>query len=181
MLSDIEILDSIKKKEISIKPYNKKAVGQSCYNVTLADNILILQEKQTIDTKKDISPKYKDIKIDEKGYTIRPKEFILASTIETISTHRDIGVFLDGTSTLARLGISIHQTSTSIKPGQDPHTTTLEVFNSGTCNIILHKGMKIGKYIFFKSKKKNSKNYLSEYGKQKKAKGAKLSNLKIGI
>ena len=69
-------------------------------------------------------------------YTIEPQEFILALTHEHIWMPRNLIAMVEGRSTYARVGLSMHQTAPWIQPGWDGHIT-LEIRNSGTFNIEL--------------------------------------------
>lgn len=181
MLSDVEIQKSILSGDIKIEPFNPKSLEPSCYNVTLHSKLLELEDGQTIDLNGNDDPRYREVEIGEGGYYLEPKGFVLGSTVEQLSTSRSILTFIDGSSTLARIGLSIHQTAFSLKPGQPFHTITLEIFNASNSRIVLHKGMRIGKFLFFKSNLPNSEDYTSKYTGQIGAKGAVISDLKEGI
>ncbi len=163
MLSDVEILEMIDKGEITIDPFKKESLHANTYEFSLGNTILELRPRQTIDLKSDVKPVYDEVGIEDNGYVLKPKQFVLASTIERVSTSKRISVLIDGLSALARIGISIHQTSTHCKPGQPAFTPTLEIFNASETNIVLHKGMEIGKFLFISSEKENSEQYKSQY------------------
>jgi deoxycytidine triphosphate deaminase len=136
--------------------------------------LLELAPGQKIDLSDEIVPKYTEVQIPESGYILPSKGFILASSIEKISTSRSISVLVDGISALSRVGLSIHQSSMHCKPGQDFYTVTLEMFNAGNSEIILRPGINIGKFLFIKSKEENSKDYKSKYLQKDGPKGARF-------
>ena len=88
----------------------------------------------------------------------------------------DIGMFIDGRSTLARLGMSIHQSSMTLLPGQEDHVVTLEIFNAGTMKLRIYPEIKIGKLIMFQSSEKNSTPYrlYGQYARQQQTTAAHL-------
>ena len=71
-----------------------------------------------------------------RSYVIEPNEFILAVTYERIWIPRHLIGMVEGRSTYARAGLSMHQTAPWLQPGWNGHIT-LEIRNSGTINIAL--------------------------------------------
>jgi len=88
--------------------------------------------------------------IPEEGYLLRPGDFVLGSTIEQCQYPRSIVAVIDGRSTYARLGLTVHQTAFVIDNNYEyPGGTVLEIKNEGPCNLILKVGMFIAMYHFF--------------------------------
>jgi dCTP deaminase len=69
-------------------------------------------------------------------YVIEPTEFILAQTYERIWIPRNLIARVEGRSTYARVGLSMHQTAPWLQPGWDGQIT-LEIRNSGPLRIEL--------------------------------------------
>jgi dCTP deaminase len=69
-------------------------------------------------------------------YRLEPNEFILGLTYEHIWMPRSLVAMVEGRSTYARVGLSMHQTAPWIQPGWNGHIT-LEIRNSGPFNIEL--------------------------------------------
>lgn len=69
-------------------------------------------------------------------YVLEPDEFILAQTYEHVWMPRHLIAMVEGRSTYARVGLSMHQTAPWIQPGWDGHIT-LEIRNSGQFKIEL--------------------------------------------
>jgi deoxycytidine triphosphate deaminase len=69
-------------------------------------------------------------------YILDPGEFILALTHEHIWMPRNLIAMVEGRSTYARVGLSMHQTAPWIQPGWDGQIT-LEIRNSGPFRIEL--------------------------------------------
>lgn len=63
-------------------------------------------------------------------FRLHPGEFVLAQTLERIRIPEDLVGFVEGRSSWARLGITIHVTAPKIDPGFDA-TITLEMANFG--------------------------------------------------
>lgn len=137
---------------------------------------LIKYEDQTIDPTKDIDIKHTTIDLTHKPYVLKPNEFILGSTIESIKTPRNICGFLDGRSTLARLGLNIHITA-AVTDGlyEDARTITLEIQNASNMHLVLSHKMPIGSLLFAELDQPVAQ---STQGQYKGQKGTTVANLK---
>lgn len=69
-------------------------------------------------------------------YELSSGEFVLALTHERITMPRHLIALVEGRSTYARVGLSMHQTAPWIQPGWAGQIT-LEIRNSGPLNIAL--------------------------------------------
>jgi dCTP deaminase len=70
------------------------------------------------------------------SYSLEPGEFILAQTYEHIWIPRHLIAMVEGRSTYARAGLSMHQTAPWLQPGWHGQIT-LEIRNSGNAVIML--------------------------------------------
>lgn len=70
------------------------------------------------------------------SFTLEPNDFILALTYEHVWIPRHLIGMVEGRSTYARAGLSMHQTAPWIQPGWDGQIT-LEIRNSGANRIQL--------------------------------------------
>lgn len=85
----------------------------------------------------------KEIEIPEDGvFYLHPGELALGITVERVSIGDDIVGWLDGRSSLARLGLLVHVTAHTIDPGWDGKIT-LEFANIGRLPLALRPGMRI--------------------------------------
>ena len=69
-------------------------------------------------------------------YALEPNEFILAQTYERLWIPRHLIGMVEGRSTYARAGLSMHQTAPWLQPGWNGQIT-LEIRNSGNNTILL--------------------------------------------
>jgi len=84
---------------------------------------------------------------DEETFVLHPGELALGITLESISLPDDLVGWLDGRSSLARLGLMVHVTAHRIDPGWEGNIV-LEFFNSGKLPLALRPGMGIGAMSF---------------------------------
>jgi len=84
-----------------------------------------------------------EIKIAEgDAFFLHPGELALAATYESVTIPDDLVGWLDGRSSLARLGLMVHVTAHRIDPGWHGQIV-LEIFNSGKLPLALRPGMDI--------------------------------------
>jgi dCTP deaminase len=83
----------------------------------------------------------------DKSFYLHPGELALAVTLESVTLPANIVGWLDGRSSLARLGLMVHVTAHRIDPGWSGNIV-LEFYNSGKLPLALKPGMKIGAISF---------------------------------
>ncbi len=86
---------------------------------------------------------------DSNEFFLHPGELALGITYESVTLPDDIVGWLDGRSSLARLGLMVHVTAHRIDPGWSGNIV-LEFFNSGKLPLALRPGMSIGAISFEK-------------------------------
>jgi deoxycytidine triphosphate deaminase len=84
-------------------------------------------------------------------YTLKPKEFIIGKSKETIIIPETIAGLYDGYTKLARKGIMTHMGSMFIDPGTSGQIT-FEIYNASEQEIILEVGMRVGHIVFLQVK-----------------------------
>ena len=81
------------------------------------------------------------------AFYLHPGELALAVTLESVTLPDNVVGWLDGRSSLARLGLMVHVTAHRIDPGWHGQIV-LEFFNSGKLPLALRPGMVIGALSF---------------------------------
>ncbi|MDN7124246.1 dCTP deaminase [Pseudidiomarina terrestris] len=113
----------------------------------------------------------------EQAFFIHPGEFALAVTHESVTLPADMVGWLDGRSSLARLGLMVHVTAHRIDPGWSGQVV-LEFFNSGKLPLALRPHMKIGALSFEQLNQPCAKPYSSRKdAKYKDQRGAVASRI----
>ncbi|MDN6229032.1 MAG: dCTP deaminase, partial [Enterobacterales bacterium] len=84
---------------------------------------------------------------EEEAFFLHPGELALAVTLESVTLPADLVGWLDGRSSLARLGLMVHVTAHRIDPGWQG-CIVLEFYNSGKLPLALRPGMPIGALSF---------------------------------
>jgi dCTP deaminase len=142
ILTDKKILQEMKKGTIVIDPFDKKFLGSNSYDVHLGkwlglykDDLLDCREHNRVDY----------IEIPESGLILFPNRLYLGVTHEYTETHRHVP-FLEGKSSIGRLGIDIHATAGKGDIGFCNYWT-LEI--SVKQPVRIYAGMPIGQLIYF--------------------------------
>lgn len=175
-LVDKQIKQSIKQNQILINPYDEKNVGPANYYLHLGGVLLEPERGQTVDFANPKKPSYKRVEITDEGYLLKPGAFVLGQTAEKLTLPNDILGYLDGRTTLARLGVSVHLGSALVLPGHSDSIITLEIFNAGNFNVKLQREMDIADISFMRADKPAEKGYgeVGDYAKQDEVMGAKF-------
>lgn len=157
VLNDIDIKERVKKGELVIEPMLTE-ITENCIDIHL-DNIVIIQEEgQSIDIEKKENIKYKEETIEEKGYTLKPNDFILVQTLEKVTMPEDIIGWVENSGSLAKTGLQIHLCDAHIDPGFTGHIT-LQLKNNSHNHINIRYRSYIGKLYFFQMSSKTSQPY----------------------
>ncbi|MCD8521162.1 MAG: dCTP deaminase [Saccharospirillaceae bacterium] len=83
----------------------------------------------------------KEIEIEaDDALFIHPGELVLGATLESVTVPADLVGWLDGRSSLARLGLMVHVTAGRIDPGWQGQIV-LEFYNNGKLPLALRPGM----------------------------------------
>ncbi|AKC32014.1 dCTP deaminase [Candidatus Pantoea carbekii] len=110
-------------------------------------------------------------------FFLHPGELVLSATLESVTMPDNLVGWLDGRSSLARLGLMVHVTSHRIDPGWHGHIV-LEFFNSGKLPLGLRPGMLIGALSFEPLSGRATRPYnLRKNAKYQKQKGADASRI----
>ncbi len=164
ILSDKTIIEYINCSKIRIDPFNEKLVQCSSLDLRLDSSIAFYENTDIIDVKTPIQAKTSSF---EEHFVIKPGEFLLASTLEYIKLPENITAFVEGRSSLGRLGLFIENAGW-VDAGFEGQIT-LELYNANKYPIKLYKNMKICQLVFALLDKIPSNIYKGKYSAQRGA------------
>ena len=142
ILTDRQILEEMKRGTIVIKPFKRKFLGTNSYDVHLGKWLAVYRE-EILDCRRHNHVRYS--RIPEEGLILVPSKLYLGVTHEYTETHRHVP-FLEGKSSIGRLGIDIHATAGKGDVGFC-NTWTLEI--SVRQPVRIYPCMPIGQLIYF--------------------------------
>ncbi len=142
ILTDKKILECIESGDIVIEPFKRDCLGTNSYDVHLGKTLAVY-ENEVLDARQHNKIKYLEISAD--GIVLQPGTLYLGVTEEYTETHSSVP-FLEGKSSIGRLGIDIHATAGKGDVGFC-NTWTLEI--SCVHPVKVYAGMPIGQLIYF--------------------------------
>jgi dCTP deaminase len=160
MLSNEDIKLAISSGELVIKPFSPDLVKAAGITLHLGHHLLKPLPGKVVDVKNNVIPDYSEIKLeDDKPYSLQPGEFVLGHTFQEVTVGSSLGFFIEGRSTVARVGLTIVQTAMLVYPGHRSRCITLELANHGANAILLYPKMKIARAALFQLKTPSSETY----------------------
>ncbi len=142
ILSDTKILEEMARGTIVVSPFDRACLGSNSYDVHLG-KWLATYRNEVLDAREHNEVDF--LEIPEEGMVLLPQRFYLGVTGEYTETHRHVP-FLEGKSSIGRLGIDIHATAGKGDVGFC-NTWTLEI--SVKQPVRIYRGMPIGQLIYF--------------------------------
>lgn len=172
-LSNKTISKYIQKGKIVVR--GKLHIETKGIGINLGDELLIPKANQTVDVENPKEIEYEKYDLNKKPYILKPNDFVLGATAQSVRTDKDIITMVDGRSTFARVGMTIHITAFVLDGVPfNQENSVLEIKNLGNCNIVLHKDEKIGTYLFAKLSEKIVGGKESKYANQNGVTGVRL-------
>jgi dCTP deaminase len=142
ILTDKKILEGIEQGLIVIEPFRRHCLGTNSYDVHLGKYLGVYRDR-VLDAKKHNPIDL--FEIGPEGFVLEPGTLYLGVTEEYTETHHAVP-FLEGKSSVGRLGIDIHATAGKGDVGFS-NTWTLEI--SCVQPVRVYKDMPIGQLIYF--------------------------------
>ncbi|MDH3650911.1 MAG: dCTP deaminase [Saprospiraceae bacterium] len=142
ILSDTKILELIGTGEIVITPFDRTCLGTNSYDVHLSRYLAVYKD-ESLDARKH--NEVEELVIGPDGLLLQPGKIYLGVTEEYTETHSAVP-FLEGKSSVGRLGIDIHATAGKGDVGFCNYWT-LEI--SCIQPVRIYGSMPIGQLIYF--------------------------------
>lgn len=170
VLSDGEISRLLKEQSLCIEPLEERQIQPASVDIRLGDTFCVLEDTSNGIIRLSDDVKYKTIVTPR--YLLLPGQFVLATTIEYFKLPDNLTAFVEGRSSLGRLGLFI-QNAGWVDPGFEGEIT-LELFNANRCAIELQAGHRIGQLVFAKMDRSALHPYAGKYQRQKGATGSRV-------
>ncbi len=170
ILSDTSIKEMMNSGELSIAPYNETQLEPASYDIRLGNTFSIIEDSPTGMISIDSEVKYHTIESDT--YVLLPGQFVLATTMEYVSLSESLTAFVEGRSSLGRMGLFV-QNAGWVDPGFEGEIT-LELFNANRHAIELKAGRRVGQLVFSKTLTPATNPYKGKYNGQKGATGSRI-------
>ena len=165
VLAHNAILKAINSKKIKITPFKKSQVGPGSIDFHLDKTFRVfrpVKEIFHIKDKVDYKKVTKIITIDQ-YLTLLPGQSAHGITIESLTLPNNLCGWIQGKSTLARVGLMVHITANFIHPGTSGKQV-LEMTNAGPMPLAIHPNIPICQIILQETKGQG--NYQGKYNQQ---------------
>ncbi|MEZ4496621.1 MAG: dCTP deaminase [Thermomicrobiales bacterium] len=154
ILSDRDILRAMEEGRIKISPEPdlSRQLGSVSVDFRLGTTFMVFEHSRHsfIDPRhpQSIGEAMRTIEVsEEEPFIMQPGDFALANTIENLELADDLLGRMEGRSSIARLGITVHSTAAVFEPGW-VGTATMELSNLGRMAVALYPGMRICAFSF---------------------------------
>ncbi|OHA63301.1 MAG: dCTP deaminase [Candidatus Wildermuthbacteria bacterium RIFCSPHIGHO2_12_FULL_45_9] len=149
-LADIDIKKALQVGDLYIKDFEEARLQPASYDILLGNQFIVTDPHATpfVDPAKGILPKTKEIFIPDGGeFMLHPSVSVLGSSHDFFGASNKYLIHLSGKSSLARIGLMVHNTAGIVNPGHYLNIT-LELCNLSSVPIILRPKMKIAQLLF---------------------------------
>jgi len=170
ILSDQTLKKMIKNGELGVTPLTEESIQPASIDCRLGTHFLVVEDRQmqTIDLNSEII--YREIEGD--SITIPPHSFLLATTLESVRLPDDLTAFVEGRSSIGRIGLFI-QNAGWVDPGFEGQIT-LELYNANSLPIRLEAGRRICQLVFCRMDQIALTPYKGKYQGQRNATGSQV-------
>lgn len=148
ILSGKTIQEKIKQQQLLISPLTEEQIQPASVDIRLGNHFLVIDEHAMSHLSLEENALYREVTVRDGKVVIPPHSFLLATTKETVHLPNDLTAFVEGRSSIGRLGLFI-QNAGWVDPGFQGQIT-LELYNANRVPITLTIGRRIGQLVFAK-------------------------------
>ncbi|MGH7175338.1 MAG: dCTP deaminase [Minisyncoccia bacterium] len=159
-LSDNDILEAVRAGELTLEPFDKKRLQPASYDILLGNRFLLSEQHESsyIDPVKKVFPQTREIILDDgEEFVLHPGVTVLGFSHDYFGSDKYL-IHLNGKSSLARIGLVVHNTAGLVNPGHRLNIV-FELYNTNIIPIVLRPKMEIGQLTFSELKTPPSTDY----------------------
>ncbi len=172
ILSDYTLKKMLNSGELTVDPITESSIQPASIDCRIGSHYLVVDDRQhesgVITFNDEI--RYRDIKSDH--MIIPPHSFLLATTMEYIKLPNGITAFVEGRSSVGRMGLFI-QNAGWVDSGFEGQIT-LELYNANSLPIRLESGRRVCQLVFCKMDRVSEIPYQGKYQGQMNAMGSRI-------
>jgi dCTP deaminase len=170
ILSDETLRRMMAERRIVVEPIEPYQVQPASIDLRLGRSFLRIDENSLDSLSLDAELPY--IRIEKDEIVIPPHSFLLATTVEFIKIPTNVTAFVEGRSSIGRMGLFI-QNAGWVDPGFEG-TITLELFNANRLPLRLAAGRRICQIVFAFMDKATRRPYAGKYQGQRGTVGSRV-------
>jgi len=169
ILSDRTIRELLACGELGIEPLEDIQIQPASVDVRLGTSFSVIRSTDNV-LRMDTATEYHSMTAET--FLLLPKQFVLATTMEYFQLPDNLTAFVEGRSSIGRLGLFI-QNAGWVDPGFEGEIT-LELYNASDLAIELHAGRRVGQLVFAQTDGKVENPYRGKYQGQRGATGSHI-------
>lgn len=170
ILSDRTLKGMIESGELYVDPLQENSIQPASIDCHLGSHYLIVDDFNMGTMKLDAEISYREV--NSETLILPPHTFILATTAEYVKMPPDLTAFVEGRSSIGRMGLFI-QNAGWVDPGFEGRIT-LELFNANSLPIELQAGRRICQLVFCKMDQVADTPYQGKYQGQSQSVGSRI-------
>lgn len=159
-LSDADIKKEIQLNRITISDFDEKRLQPVSYDILLGNKFQVVKNYRTpfVDPVKGVLPQTHSFEVEDGDeFVLHPGETVLGTSKDLFGSDYYL-IQLSGKSSLARVGLVVHNTAGIVNPGHFLNIT-FELYNAAKVPIILRPGMEIAQILFSQISSELDRNY----------------------
>jgi len=170
ILSDVSLKEMLANKTLEVEPRTPESIQPASIDCRLGTHFLLIEDFNMNMISMDSEIKYREYEGDK--ITLPPHSFLLATTMEYVKLPNDLTAFVEGRSSIGRMGLFI-QNAGWVDPGFHGRIT-LELYNANSLPIQLEAGRRICQLVFCKMDQATLNPYRGKYQGQNKSVGSRV-------
>lgn len=155
--------------ELKIEPFNEEQLGPGSIDLHLGSEFRVFKKVHDVfhvEDDLDHAKITETVRVKRGGHIlIMPGELIHGITREKITLPDDLAAFIEGRSSLARVGLLTHLSSGFVHPGTS-NRTVLEIANISPIPLAIKPGLKICQVVLIEVR--GSERYVGRFARQLK-------------
>ena len=160
----------LKSGELVVEPLEENSIQPASIDLRLGSQYLKVDENDIDAIRLDRPIRY--VEVEREEIVIPPLSFMLATTMEYIKLPNNVTAFVEGRSSIGRVGLFV-QNAGWVDPGFEGEIT-LELFNANRQPIILQSGRRVCQLVFAQMDRAAESPYHGKYQGQRKPVGSRI-------
>ena len=169
ILTDVAIYEELKSGRLKIDPLDDEQIGPASVDLRLGRSFLTPKPAEGIINMTD-PVNYEPHTLD--NFIVPAHGFVLATTVEKVALPNDLTAFVEGRSSVGRLGLFI-QNAGWVDPGFQG-MITLELYNANSAPMRINAGRRICQLVLARAVAPASRPYQGKYQNQIEATGSQI-------
>ena len=169
ILSDHKIEELLASGELTVAPIDASQVEPASVDLRLGDTFLVPRASTGV-LSMSTPPEYEEVC--SETFIIPAHGFVLGTTVEVIGLPGYLTAFVEGRSSIGRMGLFI-QNAGWVDPGFEGHIT-LELYNANNAPMKVEAGRRICQLVIAEADQEVKRPYNGKYQGQRQATGSRV-------